>query len=72
MAVSMEVRRKVVAALGRGESGASIARRFEVSAKTVGRLKRRHEAGVDLRPTKTGPKGPTKLTEADDRVMRDA
>lgn len=71
MAVSMEVRKKVVSALGRGETKASIARRFEISAKTVARLQRRFEATGDLRPDKTGPKGSVKLTERDEALMRE-
>lgn len=71
MAASLEVRRKVIAALGRGESGASIARRFEISPKTVTRLKQKHEVDGELTPGKPGPKGPVKLSESDDVLMRE-
>lgn len=71
MAYSMDLRLKVLAALDRGESQASVARRFEVSARTLRRLKKRRESGR-LEPDKTGPQDPIKLTAADDRVMRES
>ena len=70
MAYSMDFRLKMLAALDRGESQASVARRFEVSDRTLRRLKKRREADR-LEPDKTGPQDPIKLTADDDRVMRE-
>lgn len=70
MAYSMDLRLRVVAAVEAGESMWSASKRFSVSHPTVrdwrdrareGRL----EAGVP------GPKDSVKLTEADDRIMRE-
>jgi len=71
MATSLEVRRKVAAALSRGETIQSIAERFEIGPRTVGRIKERIRDGRPLEPDKTGPKGHVKLTDADVRLMRD-
>lgn len=71
MAYSMDFRLKVLAALDRGESQASVARRFEISDRTLRRFKRRRASGR-LEPDPTGPQEPIKLTPADDRVMRDS
>ena len=70
MAYSMDLRRRVVAAVKSGESVASVARRFCVSFPTVCEWRDRDEAG-ELEPRKPGPTRPRKLTEADDRLMRD-
>ena len=70
MAYSMDFRSRVVAALGRGESQASIAERFEISERTVRRFKKPHEAGR-LAADKTGPRTPMKLTPEDDQLMRE-
>jgi len=66
----MELRRKVLVAVDRGESQASVARRFEINDRTVRRLIRRRQQTGDVHPDKTGPKGPMKLTKADERLMR--
>ena len=71
MAYSMDLRLKVLAATDRGESEASVARRFEIGVRTVRRYKRRRRETGSVTPLKTGVKGPTKLTPADDRVMRE-
>jgi len=68
MAHSMDIRRRVVSALERGESAASIACRLEIGQRTVYDLRQRHAAGR-LAPDKTGPQGPTKLTEADHQTL---
>ena len=70
-AYSMDLRQKVVSAVDRGEPQSSVAKRFEISAKTVGRWIRRRDAG-QLEADRAGPKGPTKLSEADDEVLRSA
>lgn len=69
MAYSMDLRLKVLAALDRGESQASVAQRFDLGLRTVKRFKARRDAG-QVEPDKTGPKSPTKITPADDQVMR--
>ena len=68
---SMDLRKKVVAAVGRGETDVSVATRFEVSVKTIGRWLDRQSAGR-LAADRCGPKGPVKLTAADDQTLRDA
>ncbi len=70
MAYSMDFRLKVVAALERGESQASVAQRLEISERTVRRFKKRHATG-QLEADKTGPKSPMKLTPEDDQLMRE-
>lgn len=67
MAYSMDLRMKVLAAVDRGESEASVARRFEIGERTVRRFKRLRRESGSFEPRK-----PTKITEADDQVMRDA
>lgn len=71
MAYSMDLRKKVVAAVERGESLASVARRFEVSSKTVQRWRGRQAKGK-LAPDRTGPQQGIKLTPADDQVLKDS
>ncbi len=66
----MDLRRKIVAALERGESVASVAQRFEVDQKTV-RSYRRRAAANCLAPQRSGPKRHTKLTDADLQLMRE-
>jgi transposase len=67
---SMDLRRKVLAALDRGESARSVARRFEMHDETVRIFRDRREAGR-LEPDKPGPKGPAKLTLADHAKLRE-
>lgn len=72
MAYSMDLREKVLAACDRGESVASVARRFEISEPTIRSFKRlRREQGRPT-PRRTGPKGPIKLTPADHQALRAA
>jgi len=68
MPYSMDLRRRVVAALERGETIQSTALRLEISERTVSEWRRRHAAGR-LEPERSGPRGPTKLTEADHRKL---
>lgn len=70
MAYSKDFRLKVLAAVDRGESEASVARRFEIGARTVRRLKQRRRLTGGVAARKTGPRGPMKLTPADDQVLR--
>ncbi len=70
MTYSMDLRERVVAAVQDGEAVASVARRFCVARPTV-RDWRERACRHALTPGVPGPKGPTKLTPADDRVMRE-
>lgn len=69
MPIPMEMRQKMVAAVERGESVASVARRFEVSRRGLHKLLGRYAERGTLEPDKPGPKGPTKLTPEDDAKM---
>jgi len=69
MRIPVEMRRRMLAAVERGESIASVARRFEVSERGLHKLIRRCRERGTLEPAKPGPKGPTKLTPADDAKM---
>jgi transposase len=66
----MDLRERVVAAAVAGESVAAVARRFGVTRPTVRDWRDRHRRGA-LGPGVPGPKGPVKLTAADDAVMRE-
>lgn len=72
MAIAVQVRLKVLAALARGESAVSIAGRLEIGERSVYRLQARDRAGCPVEPAKTGPKGPIKLARADTQVLRAA
>jgi len=72
MAHPIQLRAKVLAALDRGESAASIARRFEIGERTVYRLQQRRREGQPLAPAKSGPKSFVKLTEQDLQLLREA
>ena len=67
----MDMRKKVMSALDRGESIASVSGRFEVSRRTIDRWIQRRSAGK-LAHDRCGPKGPVKLTPADDQTLREA
>ena len=71
MAYSMDFRLKVLAAIDRGETEAAVAKRFDISQRTVGRFKARRRRTGDVQADKTGPRGPVKLTPADDRTLRE-
>lgn len=70
MATAIQIRQKVLSALDRGESNLSIARRLEIGERTVRRIRERRDAGLPNGPSKTGPKGYMKLTDADLALMR--
>jgi putative transposase len=70
MAYSMDLRRRVVAALEAGESMWSVAQRFAVAHPTVRQWRDRAQAGR-LAADKPGPTGPRVFTEADDQLMRE-
>lgn len=69
MAYSKDFRLKMLAAVDRGESEASVAERFDIGERTVRRFKQRRRLTGDVAANKTGPHGPTKLTPADDERM---
>lgn len=69
MTYSMDLRERVVAAVEDGQAIASVAQRFAVSRPTVRDWRERARRGV-LAAGVPGPKGPIKLTEDDDRLMR--
>jgi len=61
--------KKMLAAVDRGESVASVAQRFEVTQRGLHKvIKRLRERGT-IEPLKPGPKKPTKLTPADDETI---
>ncbi len=68
MALSMDIRHKVIKAIERGEKAPSIAARFEIGERTVYDFKARHAAGR-LAPDKPGPQKSIKLIEADHRTL---
>ncbi len=70
MAYSMDLRRKVLTAIDRGEKEVSVAARFEIAPRTVRYLKQRRRLTGDVLPGKPGPKGYIKLTDADLRTLR--
>lgn len=71
MSYSIDLRKRAVASVNRGDSIAATARLFGVQRSTVRDWCRRAEDG-GLVPGKPGPTGPVKLTAADDRVLLDA
>lgn len=69
MAISLDLRKRIIAAWQAGQSTRQLAARFAVSERTVRVLKRRFEAG-ELEPKRPGPRRPTKITPADEALMR--
>lgn len=69
MRIPIEMRRKMLAAVERGEPVVHVARRFEVSERGLHKLIRRCRERGTLEPDKPGSKAPTKLTPADDATM---
>lgn len=70
MAYSKDLRLKVIAAVEGGESRAAVAKRFDIGERSVRRFIQRLGRTGDLSASKTGPKGPMKLTPDDDTLMR--
>ena len=69
MLIPVQTRKRMLAAVERGESVASVARRFEITERGLHQIiKQRRERGT-IEPLKFGPKGPTKLTAKDDAKM---
>lgn len=71
MAYSPDFRLKVLAFVDAGESAAAVAERFGIGERTVRRLKQRRRLTGDVTADKTGPKGPIKLTPADDALLQE-
>jgi len=71
MAYSMDLRERVVSAVGDEESITWVSRRFRVARSTVRDWVARDRCG-ELLPDTPGPKGPIKLTASDEQRMRDA
>jgi len=69
MRIPIEMRKKMLAAVERGEPVRRVARRFEVTERGLHKLMKRVRERGSLEPAKPGPKGPTKLTPADDAKM---
>jgi transposase len=69
MRIEVQTRRKMIAAVERGESVASVARRFEVTERGLRKLIARCAERQSVEPDKPGPKGPNKLTPSDDETM---
>lgn len=69
MRIPIEMRKKMLAAVGRGEPVNAVARRFEVTPQGLRKLIRAVRERGDLSPAKPGPKRPIKLTPADDAKM---
>ena len=69
MRIPIQMRRKMRAAVERGEPVAHVARRLEVSERGLHKLIRRVRERGTLEPAKPGPKKPTKLTPEDDATM---
>ena len=72
MAIDVQTRKKILKALERDESAASIATRLEVGERSVYRLQARFHAGKPIEPDKPGPQGSVKLTEEDEQALLDA
>lgn len=70
MAYSMDLRKRVVAALESDESVARVAKRFSVARSTARAWQERAVAGR-LQADKPGPIQPRKITPADDQIMRE-
>jgi len=69
MLIPIETRKKMLAAVERGEPIVAVARRFEVSERGLHKLIKRCKERGTIEPLKPGPKKPIKLTPTDDKVM---
>ncbi|MGP1345518.1 MAG: hypothetical protein ACTS3F_02465 [Phycisphaerales bacterium] len=69
MLIPVQTRKKMIAAVERGESIYSVARRFEVTPQGLGKMIRTTRERGSIEPIKPGPKRPVKLTPADDATM---
>jgi len=69
MRTPIEMRKKMLAAVERGEAVNAVARRIEVTPQGLGKMLRTVRARGDLTPLKPGPKRPTKLRPRDDAKM---
>jgi transposase len=69
MALSMDLRRRIIAAAQAGHGTTQIARRFDVSERSVRQFKQRWREGR-LEPDRSGPRHPTKITPDDEAILR--
>jgi len=69
MRIPIEMRKKMLAAVERGEAVNAVARRFEVTPQGLRKLLRTVRSRGDLVPHTPGPKKPIKLTPEDDAKM---
>jgi len=69
MALSMDIRRRVIKAWQAGHSTSQIVQRFEISERTVREFKRRWRENR-LEPQRSGPRYPTKITPEDEAIIR--
>jgi len=69
MQIPVETRKKMLAAVERGEPIVAVARRFEVSERGLHKLIKRCRERGTIEPLKPGPKNPIKLKPSDDEVM---
>lgn len=69
MSYSIDLRKRVVAALGKGKSISAVARQFDVARSTVRDWHQRAKQDR-LKPDKTGPQSNVKLTPADLELIR--
>ena len=69
MTYSMDLRKRVVSAVEHGQTITQVARRFTIARPTVRDWRDRAGQGR-LSPGVPGPKGPTKLTASDDRLIQ--
>ena len=69
MQIPVETRKKMLAAVERGEPIVAVARRFEVSERGLHKLIKRCRERGTIEPLKPGPKKPIKLKPIDDEVM---
>lgn len=69
MALSMDLRKRIIAAAQAGHGTTQIARRFDVSERSVRQFKQRWREGR-LEPDRSGPRNPTKITPDDEAIIR--
>lgn len=69
MVIPVQTRKKMLAAVERGEAVASVARRFEITERGLHQIIKQCRERGTIEPLKSGPKGPTKLTAQDDAKM---
>ena len=69
MAIPVQTRKKMLAAVERGEPVNAVARRFEVTPQGLRKLIRTVRERGSVEPLASGPKHPIKITSDDDAIM---